>query len=248
MEWSTTDKQEPAKWESRINEVASNHTQVTGVLAGFSITVVVLIASMKLSNQTIDQKLFSQAAFGLFIAAFFGFVSTGIMYSVSIEREKEHQYYLFSIASLLYYLSVVLSFAAIVLLTKMLDYSEIRIGALCAMFSAVVGGYLAAVVPAHDLLRVRPLYLLIFFALSLILGPLILMGAQIWPGSISVQKLFKFSLPAAILIVGIAFGFSTLTFFDKNFVSKQKFISYFFISLFAITALVGFYSVLVLKL
>jgi hypothetical protein len=250
MNWSPVDKsREIEQWSNRIDSVASNHTQVTGVLAGFSVTVVILIAGIELSGDKaamIGKEIYAQGAFGLFIAAFFGYVSTGIMYSISIEREKEHQYFLFAVASILYYLSVVLSFSAIVLLTKLVGYINIRPGALLAMASAVIGGYFAAAIPFYDLLKVRSSALLGAFIFSILFGLLLLFCLHHYPGKIDNTDLLIRGLPISIVAIGITFTVSVFSFLDKQFSSKPLFYLSAGFSIILMTTLAAFYAFLML--
>lgn len=102
--YSRADWTEP-EWRSSIPEIAGNHTQVTGVLAGFSITVVVLLAALRLEGQADLTGLPEETALGLFIVSFFGYIATGIVYSLVSERKGDHEAFLFAVASFLYYFS-----------------------------------------------------------------------------------------------------------------------------------------------
>lgn len=219
-----------ADWYTKANEVASNHTQVTGVLAGFSITVAILVASIKLAGDA--SSIYIQASFGLFLAAFFGYVSSGILYTLSIERDEEYQYFLFSIASLIFYLSVALSFAALVLLTGILSYPQVRPGAITALICAIVGGYVAVAIPIYGLLKIRAFVLIIFFITSFLCA----LVFHVIMLDLPAKQMLSLGLPATILVIGTAVFLSCITFFDGCFITKQNAPHVSIIFLFVITA------------
>lgn len=94
-------------WEKDLPQIARNHMQVNGVLAGFSITVVVLIAGLMLEGGAGGLGFPEQFALGKLMVAFFGYVATAILFSIVSARPNLHRFFLFFIC-----LSLVSSFGA----------------------------------------------------------------------------------------------------------------------------------------
>ena len=144
-----------ARWSKNLYEIASNHTQVNGTLAGFSTTVIVLLASVQVGSEERKILVMEQATVGFLMLAFFGFVSAGILYSVAVERKGSPRYFVFSVASCMYYFAVVLIFGALLPLVRELQYSILSLPSACMTAGAAIGGFCASSIPLHDLLAVR---------------------------------------------------------------------------------------------
>jgi len=196
------------RWEGSIPEIASNHTQVTGALGGFSVTTMALLAGLN-SDSVLKEK-----AFGLFLAAFFAYVCASILFSITAEREMEHRYFLFAAASSLYYLAVVLSFAAMLPLVTLLRFKGLVVdSASVALIFSVIGGHLAMAIPSRDLMRFKPLALGYTFAISFLFAEVlqkVVVNRNLAYGA----KEALSSLPlVAISGVGAIFLAAVLTFF-----------------------------------
>lgn len=61
----------PTSWVMTLPDIAGNHTQVNGVLAGFSITVVILVATFRLQAKTPQPEFVDESLLGMFLVSFF---------------------------------------------------------------------------------------------------------------------------------------------------------------------------------
>jgi hypothetical protein len=236
----TTDKdRNSADWRGRVCEVASNHTQVTGVLAGFTITIVVLLVGFRFENTALVSGAFlEEAALGMFMMSFFGFVVTGILYSIVSERENTLQYFLFSIASVMYYFSVVLSFTALLPLARLMNYEFLKLMIVFIVTGAILGGYWAVAIPLYDLLRLRRRFLALLLLLAIALAATLLaLGAFLVdmskPGAV-----FFMLLPLCSVLVSVIFSVCMLTFFVRRIVHEKVLSALSLTVIFAITATV----------
>ena len=202
-------------WKRDLPSIAGNHTQVTGVLAGFSITLVVLLVE-RWSTGFVEQ-----SALGMFIAAFFGYVATGILYSLVSEREKHHQIFLFAAAGALYYLSVLLSFSALLPLLESVGAGYLVLPVILMVVGATVGGYAAVCIPLVDLLRLRRRLCALSFALAVFgAGLLLSIGQVVEPPALSEIRL-RASLIGPILLIVLTFVFCMSTFFIEELERKR---------------------------
>lgn len=207
-------------WHNNISTISSNHTQVTGILAGFSATIVVLIVGLGTgSGYTPGGGAPGNVSLGIFAMAFFGYVAAGILFSITVEREGSHQYFLFSTASILYYFSGILSFSAVYPLILLIHSDPLKWGVRIMVVGGLFGGYLAAAIPLFDLLRIRLRYILGILAGSVIIG-----GASYvlltFTFDVQTSSLLSWLLASCGLIVVIAFIFVSLTFFTKRLNDK----------------------------
>lgn len=209
--------QHPAGWKDKLGAISSSHTQVTGMLAGFSATIVVLIIGLHFGNNiNLSGNQAAEASLGTFAMAFFGYVAAGILFSISVEREGAHQYFLFGTASILYYFSGILSFAAVYPLIRLVQSSALQRGVLIMVLGGMFGGYLAASIPLHDLLLIKRKCIFgVFFAVvggSFALYVLLTsaLGAQS-------PTLLLWLLIACSLVVVVAFAYVVLSFFFPTF-------------------------------
>ena len=162
-----------ADWNEDIPSICRGHTQVTGMLGGFSITVVVLLTTLSMqgifsANESAIRAV--EISTSLFIMAFFGYVATGILYSISLERKGTHRYGIFGSASLLYYFSGVVTFTAIYPLLRLIQSDTLIVATRIMIAGGFVGAYLAAAIPIYDLLQVKARAIIILFPTSLIIG------------------------------------------------------------------------------
>jgi len=147
----------PGEWKTSLVSIAGNHTQVTGALAGFSITIVVLVASFLLGKDPAilgGNRVLAESTFGMFMMSFFGYIATGVTFSLVAEHDKTEEYFLFSIASLLYYLSVLLSFSGLLVLVHAVGVSFLVAPVSFLIAGAAMGGCVIVFVPQTDLLGV----------------------------------------------------------------------------------------------
>jgi hypothetical protein len=86
-----------ARWSKDLLGISSIHATVTGVLAGFCIAVVVLLAnSEEYQRSTSEQKILKQATIGIYLVAFIGYVATAILYTVVVQRSGKQRFFLYS--------------------------------------------------------------------------------------------------------------------------------------------------------
>jgi len=187
-------------WQKALLAMAGSHTQVAGVLAGFSITIVVLIATQ------FDLASLRGLTFGMFVVSFFGYVATAISFSVvGGEAKDERECFLFSAASVLYYLSTMLSFCGLLLLLGSLDLEYLNTPLSILLSAAAIGGYVAVFNALIDLLKLnRLLYLLpLIWALSItgICLSLGLFSTQLH----ELESTIKIGLFATAIVVSLVF-------------------------------------------
>lgn len=203
-------------WGSNLSSVAGHHTQVAGILSGFSITAVILIADARIGTKLpLQHYPLDAATLGLFTMDFFSYIATGILFSMAVEREQEHQYFLYYAASVLYYFSVAISFAALFLLVSLIGYDELRFLVLLMIAGSVIGGYLAIGVPMFDLLRIRLRFIGLLLALSVVAGLLLFFCGDVVPHLRSTKFLLSGVLPACAGLVSLCFLVAALTFLIK---------------------------------
>jgi hypothetical protein len=155
-----------ATWGGNLLGLSAIHATVNGVLAGFSITAVVLLATIQNSPQNSQEQLLArQATIGLFLVAFVGYIATAILYTVVVQRHQAQQFFLYAAASSMYHFSSVLAFLGLYPLVQIVQLSLLRDVARITLIGAVLGGFLAAAIPYHDLLRIRTRWLMLHLAL-----------------------------------------------------------------------------------
>jgi hypothetical protein len=158
------------KWGENIRSVAGNHTQVTAILAGFSINSVVLLAGPHLTQPNAMADSLGTATLGLLTMDFFGYIATGILFSMTVEREFPQQCYLYTAASCSYYFSIGVSFVALLPLIEVIHYPRLRPLVVIMVLGAAFGGYLALATPLYDLFSVRAAVIFETFVLSVLMG------------------------------------------------------------------------------
>lgn len=188
-------------WDERIGDISGTHTQVAGMLAGFSATILVLLIGPGAANLTPALR----ASAGLFAMAFFGYVAAGILFAITVERDGKHQALLFSLASSIYYFPGVLSFIAIYPLAAK---AELRGPIGVMIIGAVIGGYSSASVPLVDLLGIKKRVLAIVFLVATLMG----LGLQKTVLGHSSDNL-GYLLYACALVQALGFNFAVATFF-----------------------------------
>lgn len=206
-------KLDAGQWQDEIRSVSTTHTQVTGMLAGFSATIVVLIIGLHFGkNINLKDQTPAEVSLGIFAMAFFGYVATGILYSISVERYGEHRSFLFSTASIIYYFSGILSFAAVYPLIRLIESSALKWGVLIMVVGGMLGGYLAAAIPLRDLLLIKRKYifgiLLASVSTSIAFYVLLTLGFGIQNSALLGWLLF-----GCAAVVVTAFNFVAFTFF-----------------------------------
>ena len=199
-------------WVDDILSVSSNHTQVAGFLAGFTVTATILVATARFS---VNDPRLREATMGAFLLAFLSFITTGVLYSVAIRRGvKSHQEFIFSIASCLYYLSVVLTFSALVPLLLFVNAGSLIPTVKVMLLGSVVGGYFAVSIATFDLLRfsVR-LCLCIFLSSSTIASSFFLVGKLKFVFErIEDSQIATIVLPSAGALVALIFVIGAISF------------------------------------
>ena len=226
------DERAPVKWVPKMTSIAGNHTQVAGVLAGLAFTVVVLVAASLMQNERSGtERILDQAVIGLFLIASFGYVGTGVLYSVVEEGEESkleedrskdyHKFYLFAAASVLYLLSVVLTFSAMRPLLALLE-AELLATFLSVMVAGVsVGGFMAVCIPLVGLFGWRRrTCLVVFLAAVFAVGICNTLGTVISEVAGS-ERFLSLGLPVSGLLVGVIFSWSMLTLYSKRLRRKR---------------------------
>lgn len=202
-----------SEWEDQIGPISSGHTQVTGMLAGFSATIVVLIIGLHFGGSiNLRGNSGGEVSLGIFAMAFFGYVATGILYSISVERMGIHRRFLFSTASILYYFSGILSFAALYPLIRLIQSEALQQGVFIMVVGGLCGGYLAAAIPLYDLLLVKRRYLIGVLGGSICVG---IAAYFLLTGKFEVKSttLVFWLLIGCALVVVTAFNLVAVTFF-----------------------------------
>lgn len=203
--WMTSD---------RIENISATHTQVTGVLAGFAITIVVLLIG---TGAPIDWDMPSGSALIMFIVSFFGYVTAGVLYSLVAEREAFHRAFLFCSASMCYLISVSLSFSA--LLPLLSDFSAPDLILLCVaiqLAAAAVGGHLACFIPISDGFRLRKsAVLLILLVAALVAFTLLSVVELLYPRNLSQLMTAAVAL-LPIASFSVCFLVSAISFFSDR--------------------------------
>jgi hypothetical protein len=218
MGWLVDKDRATAAWgeDDNLLQIVGNHTQVTGVLAGFSITIVVLISTFELERGYPPQDFLEQATLGMFMVAFFGYVAAGVLYSVVAARLGLHRHFLFSAAGVLYYQSVLLSFSALLPLLGLIGAFYLNLAIVCVIVGAAVGGYIAICIPLVDLLRLRRRLCLVIFAAALsITGVYLGLGLQ-FPVLQTTELILQANLLVSIFVAALTFLVCLLSFFLKT--------------------------------
>lgn len=203
-------------WEKDLPQIARNHMQVNGVLAGFSITVVVLIAGLMLEGGARGLGFLEQFALGKLMVAFFGYVATAILFSIVSARSNLHRFFLFSSACLLYHLSALLSVSALLPLLDIVGAPFLRLPIILLIAAAIVGGYMAVWIPLFDLMRLRRrLSSTMFLLAASITGVYLGLGHYV-PLLYQRSLVVAVSLQAPVAVISLAFLFCILSFFYQR--------------------------------
>lgn len=204
---------DPAAWSAEILSISGIHATVTGVLAGFSIAVVVLLATLEERHQvTRDQNLLKQVTIGVFLVSFIGYISTATLYTVVVEPESAQQkYFLYAAASSLYHFSSVLAFLGLYPLFEIVMLHLLKTVATITLFGAVFGGFSAAAIPYQDLLRIRLVWI---FSCLLVAAVVSVVALKICRrGQRSLLHDFPRVLYASCALIIIVFTMGMLMFF-----------------------------------
>jgi hypothetical protein len=229
-------------WGRTISSVAASHTQVAGVLAGFSITAVVLVADLSRDGRGAGDVLAS-TTLGLFTTAFFGYIATGILFAMSVERADIQKYFLYSVASILYYFSVSLSFVALLLLVSLIDHPELERLVALMVAGSVAGGYAAAGIPLYDLLKVRLSRLLLVLLLAAVLSLAAFWGL---PGLRGPERLVSMTLPLCVAVISLTFFLAVATFFSRKLERAAALVPLVLVLATAITSLLVYLALVVI--
>lgn len=212
--------QTPAFWTVHLVDIASIHAGVTGVLAGFSITLVVLLA-IERTRETgaapgaaSDDAALTEAIVGVFLVSFVAFIAAAIQYAVVPQRQHEHQYLLYTLATTMYYVGGVLAFLGLAALL-----SSVRGGVLALLggitfCGAVIGGYFAAAIPYQDLHGLRQRWVFAYLLLAVAVAGLF----NFFTGRPGVAKAIEVGLYTCCGFLILVFAFSMLSFFLPEWV------------------------------
>lgn len=144
---ATAQSLQPYDWTKEISETAGRHAQVAGVLAGFSITLSVLLLAQygkdKRSEPSMspDDPISPPPALGLFVIAFFGLITASVLFSIVGSGGSHMEKFLFSEASMLYYSSVIMSLCGLVWLLFRARAEKLGRVVLPALLAGVLAGY-----------------------------------------------------------------------------------------------------------
>jgi len=165
------DNREIAKWEQEIGDISSNHTLVSGVLSGFSITIAVLIISLILQDDLcLSRDPIVILSLGQFIVSFFGYIITGVLFSITVEKYESARYFLFSVSSIVYYFSAILGFSAILPLIRLIEVESLFVGVSVLVLGSLLGGFMASSLSLYDLLKIKASHIFYVFVLSIMSG------------------------------------------------------------------------------
>jgi hypothetical protein len=206
------DKTAKYDWTDKAPEIAGRFVQVAGVLAGFSITAVILIAGVLEKQPPDPSDTLGPAAMGMFLIAFFGHISAAVLFSMVSGREGAHRRFLFVAATCLFYMTGLFSFAALLPLLHIIGrISHLRIAMGLLLSSSVFGGYFGIAFPARDLLGLdlkhcfRPLLIAMLASMPLILVATLL-------ALLDKQVLLQCILIFPLLVGAAIYVFSMVTF------------------------------------
>ena len=218
--FSLRSKEKLPKWVKDIPAISSNHTQVSGILAGFTITVLFLIVGDKYSHAEKIITFSEYTLLGLFLTSFFSYIATGISFSLVLELENNRKFFSFTISSLLYSISIALSFISLTFLIGSLNYPTLVIPSLIMTGGTILGSFLALAIPMILLFFLRIRFLSIIFLLSLVTG----IGLFIMSYNYNINTTLLFSLISIFIVLlfsrSMLLFFPSITFLKNN--NKQS--------------------------
>ncbi|WP_155324732.1 hypothetical protein [Desulfosarcina ovata] len=197
-------------WVDNLGRIAGNHTAVCGVLAGFNITVFVLVSGIESIRNAFGNNFTIQVICGLFLLSFFGHITSGVLFSIITESDSDEQKFHFCIASTVYYFSTICSFSALLPLTNLLDYSYLYNFLVCSIFGCTIAGYLAISIPQKELMKSTSSQILTIFSLSVVSAGLLCILGNLNGNNYHLQLFFPFTLPVLTLCCVIIFCFGQL--------------------------------------
>jgi len=199
----------PPSWARELTDIASIHAGVTGVLAGFSITLVVLLA-IERSREGEGVEPPTQAIVGLFLVSFVAFIASAIQYAIVPQREGAHRYLLYTLATTMYYMGGVLAFLGLSALMRFIRVRLLEVLGGITLAGAVIGGFLAAAIPYHDLHGVRQGILVSLFVIAAVVAPV---SVRLLRKLLSHDQIIEIGLFGCCALLIFMFGFSLLSFF-----------------------------------
>ena len=216
-----------AEWAAKVYEVAGKHTQVTGLLAGFNITVIILFTALGVERAHDDEDLLPvQVVTSLFMTSYFGYVATGVLFAIVIERAGQHRLFLFVAACCLYYFSLTASFTALLPLVQLMNFESLEVIVLVMILASLTGGYLSLVIPHHDLLRLRRRVLFCIPFAALACTGLLHQGLMLFSGPDPTNILLQVVLPLSCVAVGGIFATCMLTFYWQGLSTPKSFVGF----------------------
>jgi len=150
-------KKDGRDWVKSLPVIAGNHSQVAGVLSGFSITIAVLVATFLLSEGSAlaaTNRTLAEYAFGIFMVSFFGYTATGVTFSQVSASETPQEFFVFSVASILHYLSVILSFLGLLVFVRVIGVAFLVLPVSFFVVGSAIGGCLVIFSTQMTLLEV----------------------------------------------------------------------------------------------
>ena len=186
-----------------LYDISCNHTQVAGVLAGFSIAIAALLVDGLKTHSDLHR-----FTMGLFVLSFFGFICTGLLYSLVRHGSENHEYFLFSVASATYYFSVVCTFNALRPFVEIVQYDDLKWTIHVVIFGTIVGGWAAVGIPLYDLLAIRGRALFWSFLIAFATGGVFYVSiGRVTP------KLASSLFPIFAFFIALVFAVSVVTFY-----------------------------------
>ena len=198
----------PRKWHRKVGEVANSQAHVTGLLAGFSVTVIAIIAGLQTDKPTLAESEFYRNVVVLFVAALLSLIGASVIYSLVGLRREEKGYLLYSLATAQYYLGVVLIFCGLHTLISEVLGVKLGYGLPVMIWGTAISGYFIATIPLGDLFRIDLRILFLFLLLAGLLA-LVLSVAQIS------LRLLLFSL-----VIAVDFGSCLFCFYFDKYLSS----------------------------
>lgn len=146
-----------------------------------------------------------ESTFGIFIISFFGYVAAGVTFSLVSKRDMPQEFFLFSAASLLYFLSVFLSFSGLLVLARIFDVSFLITIVSFLIVGSAVGGHIVVFATQIDLLGLSwKTAVIVFFLAASLAGCLVsvilatpalrdggaVLRAVLWAPTVAIVALF----------------------------------------------------------
>jgi hypothetical protein len=205
-------------WNNKVVEVSKGHASVTGLLAGFSITIVVLLVTLgPLPGNEKIWNFLNPVTVATFLVSFMGYIAATVIYAVVIQAEGAHESILHSLASSIFFYAGVLAFVGLYPLVHIARVDALTTIPAFTLVGVVVGGYLAAATPYHDLLSLKSKHILVTIPFLGLLTALLI-------DQYSGREVIHLALNSGCVLVALIFLFCMLSFFVTAIRKERVFI------------------------